>query len=97
MSDTCSDCVSQQIAPIILKTLFHLLDEADTKPLEEEQVEQMNFCLHLMLGKASPKCWRCTVSWRKNRADRTAEAHTLFMTVINAPHGTFPKDWGSIQ
>ena len=23
--------------------------------LEEEQVEQMNFCLHLMLGKASPK------------------------------------------
>jgi len=32
-----------------------LLDEADTKPLEEGQVEQMNFCFHLMLGKASPK------------------------------------------
>mgnify|MGYP000186448517 FL=1 len=55
MTDACSDCVSEQIAPVILKTLSHLLDEADTKPLEEEQVEQMNFCLHLMLGKASPK------------------------------------------
>ena len=55
MSDACSDCVSEQIAPVILKTLSKLLDEADTKPLEEEQVEQMNFCLHLMLGKASPK------------------------------------------
>ena len=55
MSDTCSDCVSQQIAPIILKTLFHLLDEADTKPLNQEQVEQFRFCIALMLGKASPK------------------------------------------
>ena len=55
MSDTCSDCVSQQIAPIILKTLFHLLDEADTKPLNQEQVEQLRFCIALMLGKASPK------------------------------------------
>lgn len=55
MSDACSDCVSEQIAPVILKTLSLLLDEADTKPLEEGQVEQMNFCFHLMLGKASPK------------------------------------------
>ena len=30
MSDACSDCVSEQIAPVILKTLSHLLDEADT-------------------------------------------------------------------
>ena len=55
MSDACSDCVSEQIAPVILKTLSQLLDEGDTKPLEEGQVEQMNFCFHLMLGKASPK------------------------------------------
>ena len=52
MSDACSDCVSEQIAPVILKTLSRLLDEGDTKPLE---IEQLNFCLHLMLGKASPK------------------------------------------
>ena len=51
-SDTCSDCVSEQIAPVILKTLSQLLDEGDTKPLE---IEQLNFCFHLMLGKASPK------------------------------------------
>ena len=52
MSDACSDCVSEQIAPVILKTLSQLLDEGDTKPLE---IEQLNFCFHLMLGKASPK------------------------------------------
>ena len=52
MSDTCSDCVSEQIAPVILKTLSKLLDEGDTKPLD---IEQLNFCFHLMLGKASPK------------------------------------------
>ena len=52
MSDTCSDCVSEQIAPVILKTLSQLLDEGDTKPLD---IEQLNFCFHLMLGKASPK------------------------------------------
>ena len=52
MADTCSDCVSEQIAPVIRKRLSELLDEADTKPLE---IEQLNFCFHLMLGKASPK------------------------------------------
>ena len=52
MSDACSDCVSEQIAPVILKTLSKLLDEGDTKPLD---IEQLNFCFHLMLGKASPK------------------------------------------
>ena len=52
MSDTCSDCVSEQIAPVILKTLSQLLDEGDTKPLD---IEKLNFCFHLMLGKASPK------------------------------------------
>ena len=40
MSDACSDCVSEQIAPVILKTLSELLDEGDTKPLE---IEQLNF------------------------------------------------------
>ena len=55
MSDACSDCVSEQIAPVILKTLSHLLDESDTKPLNQEQVEQFRFCIALMLGKASPK------------------------------------------
>ena len=52
LSDACSDCVSEQIAPVILKRLSELLDEGDTKPLE---IEQLNFCFHLMLGKASPK------------------------------------------
>ena len=51
-ADACSDCVSEQIAPVILKTLSQLLDEGDTKPLD---IEQLNFCFHLMLGKASPK------------------------------------------
>ena len=55
LSDACSDCVSEQIAPVILKTLSHLLDEADTKPLNQEHVEQFRFCIALMLGKASPK------------------------------------------
>ena len=62
MSDTCSDCVSEQIAPVILKTLSQLLDEGDTKPLE---IEQLNFCFHLMLGKASPKMLESTAFWRK--------------------------------
>ena len=52
MSDACSDCVSEQIAPVIQKTISQLLDEGDTKPLE---IGQLNFCFHLMLGKASPK------------------------------------------
>lgn len=55
LSEACSDCVSEQIAPVILSTLSKLLTEADRKPLEEKQVEQLNFCFHLMLGKASPK------------------------------------------
>lgn len=55
LSDACSDCVSEQIAPVILKTLSQLLDEGDTKPLNQEQVEQFRFCIALMLGKASPK------------------------------------------
>ena len=52
LSDACFDCVSEQIAPVILKRLSELLDEGDTKRLE---IEQLNFCFHLMLGKASPK------------------------------------------
>ena len=52
MSDACSDCVSEQIAPVIQKTISQLLDEGDTKPLE---IGQLNFCFHLMLGKAPPK------------------------------------------
>ena len=55
MSDACSDCVSEQIAPVILKTLSYLLDGADTKPLDDKQGEQLNFCFYLMLGKASSK------------------------------------------
>ena len=51
LSDACSDCVSEQIAPVILKRLSELLDKGVTKPLE---IEQLNFCFHLMLGKASP-------------------------------------------
>ena len=76
MSDACSDCVSEQIAPVILKTLSLLLDEADTKPLEEGQVEQMNFCFHLMLGKASPKMLEVYRFLAEN-ADRPSQAHPL--------------------
>ena len=52
LSDACSNCVSEQIAPVILKRLSELLDEGGTQPLD---IEQLNFCFHLMLGKASPK------------------------------------------
>lgn len=55
LSEACTDCVSEQIAPVIQSTLSKLLTETDLKPLEEKQVEQLNFCFHLMLGKASPK------------------------------------------
>lgn len=53
--NACSDCVSEQIAPVILKILSQLLDEADTKPLDDKQAEHLNFCFYLMLGKASLK------------------------------------------
>lgn len=55
MANSCSDCVSEQITTVILKTLSQLLDDADIKPLNQEQVEQFRFCIALMLGKASPK------------------------------------------
>ena len=55
MANSCSDCVSEQIAPVILKRFSELLDDADTKPLNQEQVEQFRFGIALMLGKASSK------------------------------------------
>lgn len=97
MSDACSDCVSEQIAPVILKTLSLLLDEADTKPLEEGQVEQMNFCFHLMLGKASPKMLEVYRFLAEMRNGSAISSTPPFMMVTNALHGTFPKDWGSIK
>ena len=61
MADACSDCVSEQIAPAILKTLSRLLDEGDTKPLEDVYKRQPQGCsgpvrsiitLPLMWGRA---------------------------------------------
>ena len=39
MSDACSDCVSEQIAPVILKTLSQLLDEGGHKATEYRTTE----------------------------------------------------------
>ena len=96
MSDACSDCVSEQIAPVILKTLSQLLDEGDTKPLD---IEQLNFCFHLMLGKASPKMLEVYRFLAENtqRIGSAISSTPPFMMVTNALHGTFPKDWGSIK
>ena len=41
MADACSDCVSEQIRPALLKTLSRLLGEGDTTPHEHEPVD---FC-----------------------------------------------------
>ena len=94
MSNACSDCVSEQIAPVILKTLSQLLSEADTKPLEDKQVEQLNFCFYLMLGKASRRCWRCIVFWRKTQKGSLTETRPIFMTAITASRGGFQKGLG---
>ena len=80
MSDACSDCVSEQIAPVILKTLSQLLDEGDTKPLD---IEQLNFCFHLMLGKASPKM----LEVYRFLAENTQRIAHLFILVMIVPPG----------
>ena len=55
MSDSHSDCVSESIAPVILKTLQDLLLVIPTRALTYKEVERLNFCFSLMLGKASPQ------------------------------------------
>ena len=78
MANSCSDCVSEQIATVILKTLSHLLDETDTKPLNQEQVEQFRFCIALMLGKASPKMLEVYRFLAENTERITKLEHTPF-------------------
>ena len=79
------------------ENLSLLLDEADTKPLEEGQVEQMNFCFHLMLGKASPKMLEVYRFLAEN-AERIGHLkHTPFYDGDKCTTCTFPKDWGSIK
>ena len=93
LSNACSDCVSEQIAPVILKTLSHLLDEADTKPLNQEQVEQLRFCIALMLGKASPKMLEVYRFLAENTERIAKLEHTPFMTVTIALAGGSPMDF----
>ena len=93
MANSCSDCVSEQIATVILKTLSHLLDEADTKPLNQEQVEQFRFCIALMLGKASPKMLEVYRFLRKTRSGLPNLNTPLFMTVTIALAGGSPMDF----
>ena len=63
-----------------------LLDEGDTKPLE---IEQLNFCFHLMLGKASPKMlevYRFPVSYTHlDVYKRQLQAHPMLRNALLFP------------
>ncbi len=52
-ANTCSDCVSEEIAPVILCFLTNLLNRQKDEPIDVNQMEQLRFCLSIMLGKAS--------------------------------------------
>ena len=90
MADACSDCVSEQIAPAILKTLSRLLDEGDTKPLE---IEQLNFCLHLMMGKASLKMLEVYRFLAKTPSGSPGLNARLFIRMTTAPLGGLRTDF----
>ena len=90
MADACSDCVSEQIAPAILKTLSRLLDEGDTKPLE---IEQLNFCLHLMMGKASLKMLEVYRFWQKTPSGSPGLNARLLFRMTTAPLGGLRTDF----
>lgn len=51
--NTCSDSVSEEIAPVILYFLTNLLNQQKNEPIDVDQMEQLRFCLSIMLGKAS--------------------------------------------
>ncbi|MDR2924514.1 MAG: hypothetical protein LBU76_00915 [Azoarcus sp.] len=50
---SCSDCVSEQIAPVVIQFLSDLLKKAENAPLDKNQVEHLRFCVSIMLGKSS--------------------------------------------
>ena len=78
MSDACSDCVSEQIAPVILKTLSLLLDEADTKPLEEGTGGTDEFLFSFDAGQSLPQdVGGVPFSGGKCGTDRPSQAHPL--------------------
>ena len=52
-ANTCSDCVSEEIAPVILCFLTNLLNRQKDEAIDGKQMEQLRFCLSIMLGKAS--------------------------------------------
>lgn len=53
LQDSCSECVSESIAPIILDQLSALLEISQRQALNHSQYEQLRFCFALMLGKDS--------------------------------------------
>lgn len=55
LTDSCSNCVSESIAPVIKERLSSLLNESTQRPFTYKEYEQLNFCFALMLGKDSPQ------------------------------------------
>lgn len=53
MTDSASDCVSESIAPVILTTLQDLFSIVPRRALSYKEIERLNFCFSLILGKAS--------------------------------------------
>ena len=85
MSDACSDCVSEQIAPVILKTLSQLLGRGGHKATGNRTTELL---FHLMLGKASPKMLEVYRFLAENmQADRPAETRSQFILMMIVPPG----------
>ena len=54
-ANACSDCVSEEIAPVILCFLENLLNQPKGVPIDVGQMKQLRFCLSIMLGKSSQK------------------------------------------
>ncbi|MCL1993435.1 MAG: hypothetical protein FWG66_10875 [Spirochaetes bacterium] len=50
---SCSDCVSDQVAPVILQNLSALFELPAGAKLNSEQFEKLQFSISLMLGKAT--------------------------------------------
>lgn len=55
LTDSCSNCVSESIAPVIKERLTNLLHVSTQRPFTYKEYDQLLFCFALMLGKASPQ------------------------------------------
>ena len=55
LTDSCSNCVSESIAPIIKERLTNLLHVSTQRPFTYKEYDQLLFCFALMLGKDSPQ------------------------------------------